>query len=260
MPDTATLDIPFPGGTDDADIPSDMQAMAERVETLMLRSGEIATHTPAPGDEAKLVICQADGALAYRVMQGDASIDADGNVLIADDSLDGSELQDDAVGQRAIDIEDILPLLVPAGTIWATGASAAPSGWLLCDGSSKLRSDFGGLFTAIGTAYGSVDGTHFNVPDLRGRTPVGVDGTAGRLSANDALGNNGGEERHTLNQLEMPAHAHNVTPIAVNGAGGGNFAVGGGLGVSNVNTSTTGSSQDHNNMQPFLVVNFMIRT
>lgn len=54
--------------------------------------------------------------------------------------------------------------------------SSVPTGWLECDGSSKLRTDYPALFTAISTTWGSVDGTHFNLPDMRGRVAV-CDGT-----------------------------------------------------------------------------------
>jgi microcystin-dependent protein len=85
------------------------------------------------------------------------------------------------------------------GCIFATGRSTAPAGFLLCDGAAVLRADYADLFTAVGTAYGAGNGTTtFNVPDLRGRAPVGVDGTAGRLTANDARGNAGGAQDRTL--------------------------------------------------------------
>lgn len=62
----------------------------------------------------------------------------------------------------------------PAGVVLPYAGSAAPTGFLLCDGSSKLRADYADLFTAIGTTFGSVDGTHFTLPDMRSRTPVGA--------------------------------------------------------------------------------------
>lgn len=62
----------------------------------------------------------------------------------------------------------------PAGVVLPYAGAAAPTGFLLCDGSSKLRADYPDLFTAISTTFGSADGTHFNVPDMRGRTSVGV--------------------------------------------------------------------------------------
>jgi microcystin-dependent protein len=80
--------------------------------------------------------------------------------------------------------------------------------WLLCDGRSLLRASYPALFAVLGTTYGSVDGTHFNIPDFRGRVAVMVDGAAGRLSANDAIGNSGGEEKHVLTIAELAAHSH----------------------------------------------------
>lgn len=58
--------------------------------------------------------------------------------------------------------------LVPTGVILGFGGAAAPTGYLLCDGASYLRGDYPDLFSAIGTAYGTADATHFNVPDSRG--------------------------------------------------------------------------------------------
>ena len=80
------------------------------------------------------------------------------------------------------------------------------SGWLPCDGASKVRTDFPALFTAIGTTYGSVDGTHFTLPDARGRTAIGV-GTGAGLTAR-ALGAKLGEEKHILTVQELATHSH----------------------------------------------------
>ncbi len=89
----------------------------------------------------------------------------------------------------------------PAGVLTAYAGSSAPTGWLLCDGASKLRTDYADLFTAIGTAYGSADGTHFNVPDLRSAFPKGKGGAAN-------LGDTGGAATHT----------HSVTAAGTNSA------------------------------------------
>jgi microcystin-dependent protein len=69
--------------------------------------------------------------------------------------------------------------LAPAGVIMAYGGTAVPAGWLLCDGTSYLRTTYPTLFTAIGVNFGSADGTHFNVPDMRGHVAVGLGGTLG---------------------------------------------------------------------------------
>lgn len=63
---------------------------------------------------------------------------------------------------------------MPAGAVIPYAGASAPTGFLMCDGSSLLRASYAALFAAIGTAFGAADGTHFNVPDMRGRTAVGV--------------------------------------------------------------------------------------
>ena len=84
---------------------------------------------------------------------------------------------------------------VPAGNVSATARVSAPAGWLLCDGSAVSRSTYEGLFTAISTTYGAGDGTTtFNVPNLKGRVPAGVD--SGQTEF-DTLGDTGGAKTHT---------------------------------------------------------------
>lgn len=63
---------------------------------------------------------------------------------------------------------------MPAGAVVPFAGSSAPTGFLICDGSSLLRSSYADLFAAIGTTYGAADGSHFNIPDLRGRGVIGV--------------------------------------------------------------------------------------
>jgi hypothetical protein len=85
-----------------------------------------------------------------------------------------------------------------SGVIKVFAGAAAPSGYLLCDGTSYLRATYPDLFTAIGTTFGAVDGTHFNVPDLRGRAPIGS-GTGDAVDATaHTLGAKSGTEKHTL--------------------------------------------------------------
>lgn len=82
--------------------------------------------------------------------------------------------------------------------------SVAPSGFLMCDGSVVSRTDYADLFAAIGTTYGSGDGsTTFGLPDLSGRVVIGV-------SSTHALSSTGGEENHTLLSNELPEHLHEV--------------------------------------------------
>jgi microcystin-dependent protein len=92
------------------------------------------------------------------------------------------------------------------GDIKPFGGLAAPSGWLECDGQAISRTTYSALYAAIGTTWGSGDGsTTFNLPDLRGRSLIGANGTTVNV------GDFGGAATITLNVGQLPAHAHAVT-------------------------------------------------
>lgn len=96
--------------------------------------------------------------------------------------------------------------LSPAGMVSQFAGASAPTGWLLCDGTAVSRATYASLFSAIGTAYGAGDGsTTFNLPNLKGRVSVGLDGAQTEF---DALGETGGSKTHTLTAAEMPSHTH----------------------------------------------------
>jgi hypothetical protein len=104
---------------------------------------------------------------------------------------------------------------IPIGSLIAGGWSAAPSGFLMCDGSAVSRATYSQLFTAIGTAYGAGDGsTTFNLPDMLGRMLVGK----GSHADVSTLGNNEGstaanrrpKHPHT-NGLTLPNHGHSIS-------------------------------------------------
>lgn len=108
---------------------------------------------------------------------------------------------------------------IPAGAILAYAAATAPTGYLLCNGAAVSRTTYAALFTAISTTYGTGDGsTTFNVPDLRGRFPLGVDGAAARITSNDTLGASSGTEDH--NHAVVTSSTDSGTPDT--GSGGGN--------------------------------------
>lgn len=160
-------------------------------------------------------------------------------------------------------IETALAKAMPTGTILATGRSTAPTGYALCEGQSVVRTgEWAALFAAIGTTYGSVDGTHFTLPDLRGRVPVGVDGAAARLGSNDTLGKAAGEEKHTLTTAEMPSHNHGFSFFLLTSPGG-NPTPPTGTGLPNGSgggtTENKGGGEAHNIMQPYQIVNYMIK-
>lgn len=100
---------------------------------------------------------------------------------------------------------------MPVGSLSGYGGGAVPSGFLLCDGASYLRADYAALFAVIGTTFGAPDGTHFKVPDLRGRIPLGkaASGTG------SGLGETGGTISHTHS---LANHSHAVTQAATHTA------------------------------------------
>lgn len=176
------------------------------------------------------------------------------------------------------------------GQIMMFAGNFPPRGWAYCNGQLLAISQNTALFSILGTTYGGDGRTTFALPDLRGRVPISL-GTGPGLSTRQ-IGQRSGEETHTLNITEMPNHNHIVstsgnvllsetpgvrdTPIA-----GDIPAVPGfpqGLGVTKVNaygpaTNTvngqslptptignTGGNLAHNNMPPFLAINFVIAT
>lgn len=223
--------------------------------------------------------------------------------LAAETSPTGDDLiivRDNATGTtRKITITTFLLafkyLYSPTGQMTQYAASTAPDGWLMCDGSAVSRSTYSDLFALIGTTYGAGNGTtSFNVPDMRGRMPVGkaATGTFGTLNAS------GGTETETLTSDQMPAHSHGVgdpshahgvydpghshslrgknnlggnsTPGAVqwgpnfeNGSGGVNPA-GTNIGIyaayTGISIQNSGGGQSHNNLPPYRVTNFIIKT
>lgn len=175
---------------------------------------------------------------------------------------------------------------IPSGAIMAFATSSAPDGWLLCDGSAVSRTTYAGLFAAISTLYGSGDGsTTFNLPNLQGKMVLGIGG------AHD-LGDTGGSETVTLTIPQMPYHTHSST-ISIDEAGvhthnmqlpnssrddPGNRNAGTSSNKASIysseyvsssgnhthsatcNITSTGSSQPHSNMPPYLVLIYCIKT
>jgi microcystin-dependent protein len=206
---------------------------------------------------------------------GVKTIQRGGSALGAGDIITGQiyEVEYDGTNMQLISAVNS----TPSGTVNMFAGASAPTGWLLCDGTSYLQATYPVLFAIIGTTYGSADGTHFNVPDMRGRVPVGVGtGTGGGASgtglpvggsALTAVARAGwkGEETHVLTEGELAAHTHSGTYQGGGYGGGGASGVLGGNGNLNASPITQsvpsdGSNTPHNNVQPIMGVNFIIKT
>ena len=200
---------------------------------------------------------------------------------LATDSVITAKIQDGAVTAAKLDAGAV-SVLMPTASIMPYAGSSAPTGYLLCDGAAISRSTYSTLFGLLATTYGSGDGSStFNIPDLRGRVIAGQDDMGG-ASANrltgltggvdgDVLGGSGGAETHTLATSELPAHDHDVdTAFKNNSTNGvpGNYPTGtdlsspsaAQLGANTNSIKNTGGGGAHNNVQPTIILNYIIKT
>lgn len=151
---------------------------------------------------------------------------------------------------------------LPVGSIIAYSSDTIPNGWLLCDGSSFSTTSYPELFEAIGVTYGWDDERNPKLPDLRGKVTVGKDSTDTDFNT---LGKTGGEKTHTLTVSEMPSHNHlrDIENKIVNNGSGGAWSPSlkgtGNMTDENSSTRNTGGGQAHNNLQPYMTTNFIIK-
>jgi microcystin-dependent protein len=157
------------------------------------------------------------------------------------------------------------------GEIRMFAGTFAPAGWAFCNGQLLPIAEHDALFTLIGTTYGGDGQNTFALPDLQGRIPI-HQGTGAGLSPR-VLGQAGGTESVTLTQNQIPAHGHTLlgsTNVATLTDPGGNVLAQSGTfdayqsdpslnaPMAAQSISPLGGSQPHENMQPFVVVSFII--
>ena len=159
------------------------------------------------------------------------------------------------------------------GEIRMFGGNFAPNGWAFCDGQLLPISENETLFQLIGTTYGGDGQSTFGLPDLRGRIPI-HQGQGPGLS-NRTLSEQLGSETTTLTVNQIPPHNHSIpgSPSVGNSTGVSNSTIAAGtlgrvytsdntpanLGEMNAGTIVNaGSSQPHDNMMPYLCINFII--
>lgn len=160
------------------------------------------------------------------------------------------------------------------GEIRMFAGNFAPRNWAFCQGQLLSIAQNTALFSILGTTYGGNGQTTFGLPDLRGRVPVGAGQGPGLPNVD--LGEVSGEPTHTLLITEIPAHNHTVTapaattsttdtPSASVAVGPASLGAGVSKNFGTANASLAlptigiaGGSQPHNNMQPYLGMNYII--
>lgn len=152
------------------------------------------------------------------------------------------------------------------GEIRLFGGNFAPAGWMFCNGQLLPISQYDTLFNLIGTTYGGDGQTTFALPDLRGRVPVHV-------GPGYSLAQSGGVETVTLNTTQIPGHSHPAIASSaaasqaspLNGSWTANstlkpYAPGTAVTslMAGTNVGPFGGNQPHDNMLPFVAVNYII--
>ena len=190
--------------------------------------------------------------------------------------------------------QSLINLIIPPGEVRAFAGPGVPAGWLVCDGTAVPRATYPNLFAAIGTYWGAGDNiSTFNLPDLRGRSPIGyVTSPTGGITPRP-FATLGGEEAHVLSTNELASHGHGVNDgthshgtnqsphthtyinpegpaaVAAGAAGpvpsGGTQTGGANANITilasgaNISIAAAGGNGAHNNMHPFAVLFWMIK-
>ncbi len=225
------------------------------------------------------VYLQADSSEHLRIATNNAvhmSILENGNVGIGHTSPTAKlHVDGDLIVTGTVDVGSS-GFSVSSGFILPFGGGSAPSGWLECDGAAVSRSTYSDLFAIIGTTYGAGDGsTTFNLPDLQGRVIMGQGGSnANRTpAALENIGDTSGEQSVTLSVNQLPSHNHAATTTYNPRTGRGsrndntNSAVSTNFQRSDFSTmvmkttiSNTGGNAPINNIQPSIVIMYLIKT
>lgn len=217
-------------------------------------------------------IAQTPGLLATVVnnLNSDSTTDA----LSAKQGKELKRLIDELPTSGGSGGETIIIDAFPIGAVVSYSSDTIPSDWLLCDGSAVSRTGYADLFSIIGTTYGNGDGTTtFNLPNYMTRVPVGKWASDSDFAN---LGQMGGEKRHQLTLSEMPIHSHDIgaknnpewkvgDTTGIGGTWEHAHVLNTQASFSQPHNSTlyeamaNGGNQSHNNLQPYIVTNYIIK-
>jgi microcystin-dependent protein len=155
------------------------------------------------------------------------------------------------------------------GEVRLAGFGFPPKGWALCNGQLLPINQNQALFSILGTTYGGNGQTTFALPNFQTRVPLGMGAAPGGSSY--PLGQTGGETAHTLTTPEMPLHSHSLTASTAAAAAlgpannllaapvaGDVYGTGADVSLSSTSITPAGGNQAHENMPPYLVINYII--
>lgn len=222
--DTATITITDAEGTHEVELKDGFSPTVTASKTNKVTT---VTITDIDGTEVATI---SDGIDLTGGVPTNAVIGFDGN---ASNIPDGYELSAESFGGG-----------LPIGAITEFAGSTAPSGYLLCDGSAISRNDYENLYNVIGVTYGAGDGsTTFNLPNLKGKVPVGLDSSDTDF---DTLGETGGSKTHYHSQTLRFSSA---------------YANGQGCQYTNGSTVATDTKYtgESSSLPPYIVLNYIIK-
>lgn len=272
---------------DDGATATALTTLGATLSGLLTKSG---AYSVVAGDKGKLIDCTgtwtltllaaataADGFTVGVRNSGSGVITVDPNLS---ETVDGGSTLAINAGESLILYCDGSKWLsvgksagVPSGALMPFAGSTTPSGWLLCYGQAVSRTTYASLFAAIGTTHGVGDGSStFNLPDLRGRVPAGKDDMGGSAASRlttaaggvdgATLGAVGGSQTHTLITAEMPSHTHTDSTVLLSTLVGHtpDPYVTGAVSLTSQASGSTGGGSAHKNVQPSVVINYIIKT
>ena len=260
--------------------------------TIVIADGANGDITVAPNGTGKLTITGSN-----IVFEGATADDHETTFAVTDPTADRTITFPDASGTVALSAD--ISSAVPVGSVIATAQTSGtePTGYKFCNGQDLNTHTFAALHAVISNTYGGTAynagvtdqsgvTTTFKVPDIRGRVIAGQDNMGGTTSQDrltglsggidgDTLGATGGLQTHTLTTAQLAAHTHSDGSYVANSTrrvSSGNNTAG-----QNVNTvdgdaftsvtldvsgtsGSTGSGSAHNNVQPTIILNYMIKT
>lgn len=246
IPETQETDFPIGSGFSEVRIRTALDKLTRLVNQVKDRLNFAILRPISDGDNDVFTLTQLDAAVV--------SAEAD-KVAAETAKTDAVAAKVAAQAAQAV-AEAVAVAFVPTGGWIPYGGTAAPTGWLLCDGSAVNRTTYAALFAVIADRFGAGNGTTtFNVPDMRERVPLGKGAT------HTTLGASVGAATVVLTKGNIPAHKHTQTSTGAAGTGSSGGDAGSGIETGDGTADGLKTSPDPVDiLNPGVVCNYIIKT